>query len=183
MLVQVVVDCPKEWWRRSQGEGQEFLQNQPPKRQEGRSTAPSWWSSSLRRPTGRRRSIQRTRSLVRLLQQIGTSCTDTASHSPSTWWCPPNLPLLSCWTVFRVVWRKQFGKKSLYHLNCLLLTHASLIGGSHLVLQPIWTKSIICWNSAQEIPFERRSLSHMPKNWSLGQYCRGQREHWVHSFG
>ena len=110
MLFQEVASCPKEWWKRIRGKDQEFLRTRRPRRKAGRSTAPSWrWSSSIR-PTERMRNIQLWGwPLVPLLQQTGTSCTDTVSGIPSTWWCPPNLTQLSWfWTDFRALWKRQF---------------------------------------------------------------------------
>ena len=97
MLFQEVARYPKQWWRRSRGKDQEFLRIQRPMRKEGRPAAPSWWWSSLRRPTERKQNIQTWGwPLVPLLQQTGTSCTDTVSGIQSTWWCPPN-PIQLFW--------------------------------------------------------------------------------------
>ena len=105
MLFQEVASYPKEWWRRSQGKVQEFLRTQRPRRKAGRSTAPSWRWSSLRRPTERKQKSLTWESLVPLLQQIGISCTDKVSYSPLILWCPPYLTFLFCHTSLGVPWK------------------------------------------------------------------------------
>ena len=83
--------CPKEWWKRSQEKGQEFLQIQPPRMWEGRSVALSWLSFLLTRPRTRRKMSQTLSSMV-LSGPIGTYCKCRASYSPSFQWCPLDLP-------------------------------------------------------------------------------------------